>query len=93
MVFEMHGSTTLRSIKITDLLLILLLVSSAAAKLSEAQCNVVCNPDNEDCDGFLSSLPLRTGPQILTTALVTGLLGKPVFGHLSITTAFRGSSL
>ncbi|KAG8952717.1 hypothetical protein FRC03_012012 [Tulasnella sp. 419] len=48
------------------------LIKPIAAKLTQATCSVVCSTEN--CKGFLPSVPLRTGPQILTTAVVTGLL-------------------
>ncbi|KAG9037973.1 hypothetical protein FRB95_003366 [Tulasnella sp. JGI-2019a] len=60
---------------LTLILLQLCTASIVSAKLSHATCAVDCNPlVDEDCQGFLSSLPLRSGLQILTTAVVTGLL-------------------
>ncbi|KAG8991884.1 hypothetical protein FRB90_001195 [Tulasnella sp. 427] len=45
-----------------------------ATGVIHATCQV-CDPSNSgSCNGFLASLPLRTGPQIVTTALVTGIL-------------------
>ncbi|KAG8929575.1 hypothetical protein FRC01_004109 [Tulasnella sp. 417] len=46
----------------------------SAAGLTYATCQV-CDPsESGQCNGFLASVPLRTGPQIVTTALITGIL-------------------
>ncbi|KAG8899524.1 hypothetical protein FRB99_006590 [Tulasnella sp. 403] len=53
--------------------IVFLLSSVVSAALTKATCQM-CDPTTSNCDGFLPSLPLRTGPQIVTTALATGIL-------------------
>lgn len=54
------------------LLLLLLLPLGVSGAITHATCQI---SEQDPQRGFLPSLPLRTAPQVVTTALVTGILG------------------
>ncbi|CAE6444416.1 unnamed protein product [Rhizoctonia solani] len=58
-----------------SLVSVLFLVLGVSARDPSATCLLLCDPNDPSSRcGFLSSLPLRTGPQILISAGLTGLL-------------------